>query len=89
MKNNLVRRIFMGIFFLTLPVNDRPCDSTFTCNMYSKRKNQLMLDYNLVTIRNISVVILAIKLGHSCANKKSLQKDKHSIICTYSILNRS
>ena len=33
-----------------------------------------MLDYNLVTVRDISVVILAFKLGHFCVNKKSLQK---------------
>jgi hypothetical protein len=36
-----------------------------------------MLDYNLVTVRDISVVILAFKLGHFCVKEKSLQKAKH------------
>ena len=36
-----------------------------------------MMDYNLVTVRNISVVILAFKLGHFCGNEKSLLKAKH------------
>ena len=36
-----------------------------------------MVDDNLVTVRNISVVILAFKLGHLCGNEKSLLKAKH------------
>jgi hypothetical protein len=36
-----------------------------------------MLDYNLLTVRNISVVILDFKLGHFCVNEKLLQKAKH------------
>jgi hypothetical protein len=36
-----------------------------------------MLDYNLVTVTNISVVILACKVGHFCVNEKLLRKAKH------------
>ena len=48
-----------------------------------------MLDYNLVTVRDISVVILAFKFGHFCVNKKSSKKHNIEKSVKYSILNVS